>query len=229
MRMSQEGKEKSHGRIVASASRLLRERGLAGASVGDVMKAAGMTHGGFYKHFDSKEALVEAAMDAAFAEFTADALERGDPQQAVAVYRARYLSDGHKNDPGLGCPVAAVGQEIGRAPDGLKAAFGAGVRRTVVALARAMKGSAHAKEAAAFRELSMLVGAIIIARASDPKPRATCSLPARLHQRALGSRGGTVQTSLFHPWSGPERPESGPEAGLDRIQAQTVLRSVIAP
>jgi len=52
MRMSQEEKEKSRGRIVASASRLLRERGLAGASVGDVMKAAGMTHGGFYKHFD---------------------------------------------------------------------------------------------------------------------------------------------------------------------------------
>ena len=168
MRMSQEEKEKSHGRIVASASRLLRERGLAGASVGDVMKAAGMTHGGFYKHFDSKEALVEAAMDAAFAEFT-DALERGDPQRAVAAYRARYLSDGHKNHPGLGCPVAAVGQEIGRAPDGLKAAFGAGVRRTAAALARAMKGSAHAKEAAAFRELSMLVGAIVIARASDPK------------------------------------------------------------
>src|SRR5262249_41242681 len=114
MRMSQEEKEKSHGRIVASASRLLRERGLAGASVGDVMKAAGMTHGGFYKHFDSKQALVEAAMGAAFAEFT-DALERGDPQQAVAAYRARYLSDGHKNHPGLACPVAAVGQEIGRA------------------------------------------------------------------------------------------------------------------
>ena len=168
MRMSQGEKEKSHGRIVASASRLLRERGLAGASVEDVMKDAGMTHGGFYKHFDSKEALVEAAMDAAFAEFT-DALERGDPQQAVAAYRARYLSDGHKNHPGLGCPVAAVGQEISRAPDGLKAAFGARIRRTVAALARAMKGSAPAKEAAAFRELSMLVGAIVIARASDPK------------------------------------------------------------
>jgi TetR/AcrR family transcriptional repressor of nem operon len=107
-------------------------------------------------------------MDAAFAEFT-DALERGDPQQAVAAYRARYLSDGHKNHPGIGCPIAAVGQEVGRTPDGLKSAFGAGVRRTVAAYARAIKGSAQAKEAAAFRELSMLVGAIVIARASDPK------------------------------------------------------------
>ena len=168
MRMSQEEKEKSHGRIVTSASRLLRERGLAGASVEDVMKDAGMSHGGFYKHFDSKEALVEAAMAAAFAEIT-NALERGDPQRAVAAYRARYLSDGHKSNPGMGCPVAAIGQEIGRAPNGLKATFSAGVRRTVAALARTMKGSTHVKEAAAFRELSMLVGAIVIARASDPK------------------------------------------------------------
>jgi len=168
MRMSQGEKEKSHGRIVASASRLLRERGLAGASVGDVMKAAGMTHGGFYKHFESKEALIEAAIDAAFAGFV-EALDRGEPEQAVAAYRALYLSEDHKNQLGLGCPVATVGQEIGRAPDGLKAAFGRGVRHIVAALARVMKGSAQAKEAAAFREFSMLVGAMVIARASDPE------------------------------------------------------------
>jgi len=168
MRMSQEEKEESHARIVASASRLVRERGLEGASVGEVMKAAGMTHGGFYKHFESKEALVEAAIDAAFAEFV-EALERGEPDQAVAAYRALYLSNDHKNHPGLGCPVATVGQEIGRTQDRLKSAFGAGVRRIVAALARAMKGSAKAKEAAAFREFSMLVGAMVIARASDPE------------------------------------------------------------
>lgn len=168
MRMSQQEKEKSHARIVASASRLLRERGLEGASVDDVMKTAGMTHGGFYKHFESKEALVTAAIDAAFAEFI-DALEHGEPHEAVAAYRARYLSDGHKTHPGIGCPVAALGEEIGRAPDGLKAAFGKGVRRTVAALARVKTGSLRAKEAAAFREFSMLVGAMVIARASDPE------------------------------------------------------------
>ena len=145
----------------------MRERGLEGASVGDVMKAAGMTHGGFYKHFESKEALVEAAIDAAFAEF-ADALERG-PDEAVAAYRALYLSDDHKNHPGFGCPVATVGQEIGRTQDRLKSAFGAGVRRIVAALARVRKGSAQAKEVAAYREFSMLVGAMVIARASDPE------------------------------------------------------------
>jgi TetR/AcrR family transcriptional repressor of nem operon len=188
MRMSQQEKEKSHARIVESAAQLLRERGLEGASVGEVMKAAGMTHGGFYKHFDSKEALVAAAIDAAFAEFT-NALERGEPDEAVAAYRARYLSDGHKNHPGIGCPVAAVGEEIGRAPDGLKAAFGKGVRRIVAALARVMKGSAQAKEAAAFREFSMLVGAMVIARASDPETARAVLAACRATSGVLCSAG----------------------------------------
>jgi TetR/AcrR family transcriptional repressor of nem operon len=166
MRMSQEEKEKSHARIVASASQLLRERGLEGASVGDIMKAAGLTHGGFYKHFESKEALAEAAIEAAFAGFL-QVLHEGDPEQAVAAYRALYLSDDHKNHPGLGCPVAAVGPEIARMPESMKAVFGAGVRGIVAALARVRKGNAEAKEAAAFREFSMLVGAIVIARGCD--------------------------------------------------------------
>jgi TetR/AcrR family transcriptional repressor of nem operon len=167
MRMSQADKEKSHARIVASASRLLRARGLDGASVDEVMKAAGLTHGGFYKHFANKEALIEAAIGAAFADF-ADPLEQGEPARAVAAYRALYLSDGHKNHPEIGCPVASFGPDIGRASVALKSAFGAGVRRIVAALARVRKGSAEEREAAAFRDASMLVGAIVIARASDP-------------------------------------------------------------
>jgi TetR/AcrR family transcriptional repressor of nem operon len=193
MRMSQEEKEKSHARIVASASQLLRERGLEGASVGDIMKAAGLTHGGFYKHFESKEALVEAAMAAAFAGFV-ERLEDGEPEQAFAAYRALYLSDAHKNHPGLGCPAAALGTEIGRMPQGLKAAFGAGVRRIVAAVARAMKGSAQAREAAAIRELSMLVGAVVIARACDDETAQAvlraCREPSK---SAAGSkRGGEI-------------------------------------
>jgi TetR/AcrR family transcriptional repressor of nem operon len=164
--VSQAEKEKSHARIVAGASRLMRERGLDGASVDEVMKAAGMTHGGFYKHFDGKEALIEEALAAAFADFV-EPLERGDPERAAAAYRALYLSEGHKNHPGLGCPVASLGPDIGRAPARIKAAFGAGVRRTVAALGRVRKGSASNRETAAFRDLSMLVGAIVIARASD--------------------------------------------------------------
>ena len=167
MRMSQEEKTKSHARIVASASRLFRERGLEGASVADVMNEAGMTHGGFYKHFDSKDALVERALDNAFAEFIAG-FEASQAEEAFAAYRALYLSREHLAQPERGCPVAALGAEIGRGSASLKTAFGNGVRRVVDAIAGSRKGSAAARRTAALREFSMLVGAMVIARASDP-------------------------------------------------------------
>lgn len=167
MRMSEEEKIKSHARIVASASRLFRERGLEGASVADVMQDAGLTHGGFYKHFDSKDALAERALESAFAEFVG-ALEGDRAEEAFAAYRTLYLSRDHLAQPGRGCPVAALGAEIARESTRLKAAFGAGVRRVVDAIAGSRRGSAAARRAAAMREFSMLVGAMVIARASDP-------------------------------------------------------------
>jgi TetR/AcrR family transcriptional repressor of nem operon len=167
MRVSRQEKEMSHARIVASASRLLRGRGLHGTSVGDVMEAAGMTHGGFYKHFSSKDALAQAALDAVFAEFIT-VLDQGDPAAAVDLYRARYLSDEHIEHPELGCPMAAIGTEAARASDRLKASFGAGVRAIVARFARAFRGTPKMREAAAYREFSMMVGAVVIARACDP-------------------------------------------------------------
>jgi TetR/AcrR family transcriptional regulator, transcriptional repressor for nem operon len=166
MRMSQEEKERSHARVVASASRLLRERGLEGTSVADVMGAAGMTHGGFYKHFDSKDALVERALDDAFSAFM-EVLGTGEPTHIPATYRARYLSHEHLAQPGQGCPVAALGTDVARGPDALKAVFGTGIRRVIGAIASARKGTAAARRKAALREFSMLVGAMVIARASD--------------------------------------------------------------
>lgn len=166
MRMSKDEKERSHQRIVASAARLFRERGLEGVSLGDVMTAAGMTHGGFYKHFDSKDALAGSALALAFAEFT-QPLEEDEGSDAYARYRGRYLTPEHMTHPGLGCPVAALGQDIGRSASALKAEFGAGIRRIITAIARRMKGSERARRKAAIRDFSMLVGAIVIARASD--------------------------------------------------------------
>lgn len=167
MRMSQAEKDKSHARIVDSASRLLRERGVDGASVSDVMKDAGLTHGGFYKHFDSKDALVESALDAAFATFTA--MLASDRPDAAGAYRELYLSDKHVKNPGRGCPVAAIGQDIARGPEQLKVAFGRGVDQIVDAIAATMDGSPEARRTAAFQQFSMLVGAVVIARASDPQ------------------------------------------------------------
>lgn len=168
MRMSQADKDRSHARIVASASRLLRERGVDGASVSDVMKDAGLTHGGFYKHFDSKDALVESAIQEAFAAFT-DMLHDEPPEAAAAAYRELYLSEKHVRNPGRGCPVAAVGQDIARGSKQLKAAFGRGVDQVVEALAESLDGTPEERRAAALQQFSMLVGAVVIARASDPE------------------------------------------------------------
>ena len=172
MRVSRERKDQSHERIVAGAARLLRERGLEGASVGEVMQEAGLTHGGFYKHFGSKEALAAEALGAAFDQMVSHLqprLESGEADAAVADFRAFYLSQGHVDQPGIGCPVAALGGEVGRGSEPLKRAFGAGVNRMAAALARGIKGSARARREGAMRELALLVGALVIARASDPE------------------------------------------------------------
>ena len=167
MRVSRAEKDKSHARIVESAARLLRERGVDGASVSDVMKDAGLTHGGFYKHFPNKDAMVASALDAAFATFIA--MLDGGGADAANAYRQRYLSDGHVGNPGMGCPVAALGQDIARGSEELKTAFGRNVGRLADALADTMDGPAAARKAAAIQQLCMLVGAVVVARASDPQ------------------------------------------------------------
>lgn len=169
-RASREEKDQSRSRIVASAARLFRERGIEGASVNDVMKDAGLTHGGFYRHFASKEALVESALDAAFDQIVAPleaSLAAQPPQTAGERFRAFYLSADHLENVGLGCPAAALASEIAREPASARSHFSAGVRAMLVALARTKKGEAAEREAAAARELAMMVGAMTIARASD--------------------------------------------------------------
>ncbi len=165
MRMSQADKDRTHARILGHAAGLLRERGLKGTSVADVMSEAGLTHGGFYKHFDSKDALIESALDAAFTDIVA-MVERTD---TLAAYQARYLSPVHVENPGRGCPVAALGQEVARESDALKATFGRGVQRIVAAVALRLRGSPTARRKAAIRQMCTLVGAVVVARASDPQ------------------------------------------------------------
>ena len=150
------------------------------------MREAGLTHGGFYKHFDSKDALVESAIADAFADF-ARMLEEGEALPAAEAYRALYLSEEHRGHPGRGCPVAALGQDVGRGSLRLRAAFGDGVRRIVAALVRGLGGAAQAERSAAIREFSMLVGAMVIARASDDET-AREVLAACRSERPLPSR-----------------------------------------
>ncbi len=95
--------------------------------------------------------------------------EKYEPKAAVADYHAAYLSKTHVEKPGIGCPLAALGGDVARGSDALKIAFGTGVNRLVETLARGMEGSPQQRQAKAGRELAMLVGAVVIVRASDPE------------------------------------------------------------
>lgn len=111
-----EQKERTRRDILASASRLLRERGIGGASVAEVMKGAGLTVGGFYAHFASKEELVDATLRHSMRQLWDEVLAAAGPARgagAVAFVVRRYLSRAHRDHPAEGCPLPAV---VGEAP-----------------------------------------------------------------------------------------------------------------
>ena len=174
MRVSQAEKERSRTRIVESAARLLRERGVDGASVADVMSDAGLTHGGFYRHFDPKDAMVRAALDSAFDQMVhrldaADTPSSSDPSPGgLSAFEQLYLSDAHVAAPGQGCPVAALAGDVGRTGRDVRETFAQGVRRIVSGMANRLSGSRAQRRARAWRRLAMMAGAVAIARASDP-------------------------------------------------------------
>jgi len=124
MRYDQEHKARMHRKIVRSASRQLRAKGLNGPGVAALMKASGLTHGGFYKHFHSKEDLLVQAIEESFSENRKDLLDAMKAAPAGEGWKAAvryYLSPEHCDQAGTGCPVAALAPEIARmAPRGKK-------------------------------------------------------------------------------------------------------------
>ena len=126
MRYSREHKQETHARIVRKASVRLREKGAHGIGVADLMKEAGLTHGGFYAHFDSREALViEAfnfAMDRAMERWR-KVVEQTPPEKRLATIVDLYVTALHRDDPGHGCAVPALGAEIARESAKTRKAF----------------------------------------------------------------------------------------------------------
>ena len=181
-RVSEAEKARSHERILDVASTMLRQRGMEGTSVADVMAAAGMTHGGFYRHFPSKEALAEAAIDHAveksLGEVEAD-LAGGAGRRAVQRYIELYLSDEHVAAPANGCPLAALSRDAALSGVEVRAAYGRGVERTVEVLAAGMEGTAISRRRRALSLLSMLIGAVSLGRCAGAEKRAAILLSAR--------------------------------------------------
>jgi TetR/AcrR family transcriptional regulator, transcriptional repressor for nem operon len=157
-----------HERILREAARLFRERGFDGAGVAEIMKAAGLTHGAFYAHFPSKDALEAEAVECAFAQsdertyaLTANA---SDPKR---TFLDSYLGAAHRDHPGSGCVIAALGPEIAR-DSAARSPFTQRVKHMIEGMAGRFQWKR--KDAArrnAIHLLSAAVGALTLARAVD--------------------------------------------------------------
>jgi TetR/AcrR family transcriptional repressor of nem operon len=168
-RASQADAAQHRDEVVEAASHLFRERGIVAVSVPELMAAAGLTHGGFYRHFESKDALAAIAVTAAFASQVTQIEQvvvdnRDDIESARRIFLDDYLSVEHRDSAGDGCPNAGLATEVARLPDDsdIRTAFTAGLHQMVSAIGKVGAG----EEGEALVELSTLVGAMVLARAA---------------------------------------------------------------
>ena len=168
MRYSREHKLETHARIVKKASVRLREKGAHGIGVADLMKDAGLTHGGFYAHFDSREALVIEAF--------AHAMDRGNerwrklaeqtaPEKRLAAIVESYLTTAHRDDPGHGCAIPTLGAEIARESPRTRKAFAAKLERMIDMLADQIpEVPRKAARKQAMAAIATMMGTLVMAR-----------------------------------------------------------------
>ena len=168
MRYSKEHKQETHARIVRKASVRLREKGAHGIGVADLMKEAGLTHGGFYAHFDSREALlIEAfafAMDRSM-EYWRKATAETSPEKRLAMIVDSYLTASHRDDPGRGCAVPTLGAEIARESPKARKAFAAKLEQMIDMIAEQLidlPPKAARKQAAV--TLATMMGTLVLSR-----------------------------------------------------------------
>jgi TetR/AcrR family transcriptional repressor of nem operon len=164
MKITKAQSQANRAHIVETASTLFRERGYDGVGVADLMATAGLTHGGFYKHFQSKADLMAEAATCGFSETVAKT-EGAD----TAAFIEQYLSREHRDAPGSGCTMAALSGDAARQPEHVKEAFAAGIELLLATLEGEEKPKgAAARRAARARGLdafAQVVGAIVLSRA----------------------------------------------------------------
>ena len=161
--------------ILDAAARLYRERGLTGVGVADITRDAGLTHGGLYRHFASKDVLVQEACTKAF-DWSIPVLDGERPHATVSDRVRRYLSPEHRDAPGSGCPVAALAVDAARAGGGVSEVFAQGIERNIQRFAQLLADSAAdaggtttpspQDRAHAIHVLATMVGGMVLARAT---------------------------------------------------------------
>ena len=164
-------KEASHERIVSAAARAIRRSGYDGTGVADIMKEAGLTHGAFYAHFASREAMLAEAADRAGAESVAAAASAAanvPADKALAAMLRAYLSKEHVEHAELGCPVVALGSEMPRQAPEVRRAATRRIKEMIDLVARQAPdwGQPGAHERA-LATVATMVGALLLARAVD--------------------------------------------------------------
>jgi TetR/AcrR family transcriptional repressor of nem operon len=164
MRVSREQVTENRRTIVEVAGRLFRERGFEAVTVAEIMQEAGLTHGGFYGYFSSKDELIAEALAEALTQI------RSGPLDDLSTYAAEYLSRSHRDDLACGCPTAALAAETIRQPSSARTEMTTGIEEQIERLTRVAPGRNSAlKRRTAIGTWAAMVGAMILARASDDR------------------------------------------------------------
>jgi len=168
MGYSKAQKTKTHERIVKLASKRFREEGLAGIGIAELMKEAGLTVGGFYKHFDSRDDLVAEAVSSAFGGWKrrVEAEKSGGAPLSYEKLIDEYLNEAHRDNPGTGCAFSALAPEIARSDKRIRALTSEQVRNDIQLIARLLPArDERTARSRAILIFSALVGAMSLARA----------------------------------------------------------------
>jgi TetR/AcrR family transcriptional regulator, transcriptional repressor for nem operon len=173
MRVSREQAALNRDRIIDAAGALFRAKGFGGVGVADIMKAADLTHGGFYGHFASKDDLVAQASRRAMARAATnwEKIVANAPDAPFAAMLKHYLSERHRDDPGKGCVFAALAVDASRSGKVVRNAFAEGLEPLLDILADAiLDRSKAARRRKAVAAMAALVGALELARATEGTP-----------------------------------------------------------
>lgn len=186
MRYDAEHKQRTRTKVLQAAAKAIRADGPHRVGVAGVMADAGLTHGGFYAHFASKDELVAAAIGHMFEESDArmrHETEGLDAAAGLAAYIDFYLSEAHRDMRGAGCPMAALASDLPRLPDAAREQFADGVQRATMRLDAKLASLGHPDaEALARSAVAELIGALSLARAEPDPERSAAILDASRRQ-----------------------------------------------
>jgi TetR/AcrR family transcriptional repressor of nem operon len=195
LRLTKKQAEQNRHLIVETASRMFRLHGMENVAVADIMKESGFTHGGFYNHFESKDALAAEAIASAFDGVASDLSEKlafgKDPQESLSSFVAQYLSPRHRDTKSGGCPAPALSVDAARNGKTVQTAFVKGIETYLDIIAAHMGGDKQEARQQAIALFSGLVGAMMLSRAvkkSDPT----------LSNELLSSARNTLRLKTVH-------------------------------